>query len=88
MTRQEFIKNKFEILNESIKSLSEQKERMLNKAMNSSSLAASAKTKEVATRHKLDEFNANLERDCIKAKLTVIENELKLLTNDLIEETK
>ena len=86
MTKKTLIINQYKILNESIKSLSEQKERMLNKAMNASSLAVSAKTTEVARRHKLDEFNANLERECIEAKLTVIEEKLKLLTNELINQ--
>lgn len=88
MTRQKFLKLKIEHLTDSLKSLSESKQRMLNRAMQLSHKALeNAKNEEKRRTLRLDEFKANLEKACIDANLEVVQQELNELTEELISYT-
>ena len=86
MTKDRFIKSKFDTLIESVEELSRHQERAFNRAHLACTQALENIDKpEVRRQHLLTEFNANLERDCIEVKLKVVKQELKLLLFDLIE---
>lgn len=76
MTLQKYLQLQIEHLTDSLKSLSEDKGRMLIKSMNASDKASNAKTPEKKREHLLNVFKFNLERECIEVKLKVIQNQL------------
>lgn len=81
MTKQKYFQLQIEHLTDSLKSLSEDKGRMLIKAMNSSDKASNAKTPEKKREHLLNKFKFNLEIECIEVKLKVIQNQLNEITD-------